>query len=189
MFLFFCQTISDRVPCRSLNFHFGSNLAGNSEVQYLLEGGKLFFRWPKNFEGRQNWSFLVSVPTTTQFTTRSSPTNDRDVWKMVKQSVKGQESINSKLALVMKSGKYSLGYHSTLKHLRQLKAKLIIIANNCPPLRKSEIEYYAMLSHTLVHHYNGNNVELGTACGKYFAVSIMSILDQGDSDLIRMIKA
>ncbi|KAJ9557135.1 hypothetical protein OSB04_011749 [Centaurea solstitialis] len=32
--------------------------------------------------------------------------------------------------------------------------KLIIISNNCPPLRKSEIEYYAML--VGVHHYNGH---------------------------------
>ncbi len=35
-------------------------------------------------------------------------------------------------------------------------AKLIIICNNCPPIRKSEIEYYAMLSKTGVHHYTGS---------------------------------
>merc|ERR1712013_785599 len=40
---------------------------------------------------------------------------------------KGSESINSRLALVMKSGKYTLGYRSTLKTLRQGKAKLSII--------------------------------------------------------------
>lgn len=34
--------------------------------------------------------------------------------------------------------------------------KLIIISNNCPPLRKSEIEYYAMLAKVGVHHYNGS---------------------------------
>jgi ribosomal protein L30E len=34
--------------------------------------------------------------------------------------------------------------------------------------RKSEIEYYAMLAKTGVHHYTGDNNELGTACGKYF---------------------
>lgn len=34
--------------------------------------------------------------------------------------------------------------------------KLIIIANNCPPLRKSEIEYYAMLAKVGVHHFNGS---------------------------------
>jgi large subunit ribosomal protein L30e len=62
---------------------------------------------------------------------------------------------------------------------------LIIISSNCPPLRKSEIEYYAMLSKTNVHHFSGNNVELGTACGKLYRTSVMSILDPGDSDIIR----
>ena len=47
-----------------------------------------------------------------------------------------------------------------------LQAKLVIISNNCPSVRKSEIEYYAMLSKTGVHHYTGNNVDLGTACGE-----------------------
>ncbi|WP_416515946.1 ribosomal L7Ae/L30e/S12e/Gadd45 family protein, partial [Klebsiella pneumoniae] len=36
--------------------------------------------------------------------------------------------------------------------IRQGKAKLVILANNCPALRKSEIEYYAMLAKTGVHH-------------------------------------
>ncbi|KAJ3416086.1 60S ribosomal protein L30 [Chytridiales sp. JEL 0842] len=94
------------------------------------------------------------------------------------------ENINSRLALVMKSGKYTLGYKSTLKTIRQGKAKLIIISGNCPPLRKSELEYYAMLSKTGVHHYAGNNIDLGTACGKYFRVGVLSIIDAGDSDII-----
>ena len=49
-------------------------------------------------------------------------------------------------------------------------AKLILIAGNAPPLRKSEIEYYAMLSKTTVHHFAGTNVALGTAAGKLFRV-------------------
>ena len=65
---------------------------------------------------------------------------------------------NSRLALVMKSGKVALGYKSTLKSLRSGKAKLVLIAGNTPPLRKSELEYYAMLSKTNVHHFSGNNV-------------------------------
>jgi len=47
----------------------------------------------------------------------------------------------------MKSGKYVLGYKQTLKTLRQGKAKLVIIANNTPPLR-----YFILLfvfSHSL----------------------------------------
>ena len=98
---------------------------------------------------------------------------------------KAAESINSRLALVTKSGKYVLGYKQTLKTLRQGKAKLVLISDNCPPLKKSEIEYYAMLAKTGVHHYTGNNIELGTACGKYFRVSCLAITDPGDSDIIR----
>jgi hypothetical protein len=49
-------------------------------------------------------------------------------------------------------------------------AKLVLIAGNCPPLRKSELEYYAMLSKTAVHHFAGTNVALGTAAGKMFRV-------------------
>ena len=39
----------------------------------------------------------------------------------VKKSKKSQESINSRLALVMKSGKFTLGYKTTLKTLRSGK--------------------------------------------------------------------
>ncbi|KAF7550970.1 hypothetical protein G7046_g7848 [Stylonectria norvegica] len=102
----------------------------------------------------------------------------------VKKSKKDANSINSKLALVMKSGKVVLGYKSSLKSLRSGKAKLIIIAGNTPPLRKSELEYYSMLSKAPIHHFSGNNIELGTACGKLFRCSTMAILDAGDSDIL-----
>ena len=40
-----------------------------------------------------------------------------------KKTKKAQESINSRLALVMKSGKYTLGYKTTLKTLRSGKVR------------------------------------------------------------------
>merc|ERR1712150_248136 len=126
-----------------------------------------------------------STRTLTPTTTTTTTTTPTTTTTMAPVKKKGNESINSRLALVMKSGKYTLGYRSTLKTLRQGKAKLVIIGSNMPQLRKSEIEYYAMLSKTGVHHYTGNNIELGTACGKYFRVAVLSITDPGDSDIIR----
>ncbi|CAM9470304.1 unnamed protein product [Phaeothamnion confervicola] len=101
-----------------------------------------------------------------------------------KKSKKTIESINSRLQLVMKSGKASLGYKQTLKTMRLSKAKMVIISSNCPPLRKSEIEYYALLAKLPVHHYLGSNTDLGTACGKYFRCSVLSVTDPGDSDIL-----
>lgn len=51
----------------------------------------------------------------------------------------------------MKSGKVVLGYKSTLKSLRSGKAKLILIAGNTPPLRKSELECMFLPLHILSH--------------------------------------
>lgn len=97
---------------------------------------------------------------------------------------KNQETINSKLGLVVRSGKYTLGYKSVVKSLRSGKAKLIVVAGNTPILRKSELEYYAMLSKTQVYYFQGGNNELGTVCGKLFSVGVLAVLDAGDSDIL-----
>jgi len=71
------------------------------------------------------------------------------------------ESVNSKLQLVMKSGKAVLGYKSTMKHLRRGQLKAIFVASNTPSIVKAEINYYALLSNTNVYPYVGNNIDLG----------------------------
>lgn len=43
----------------------------------------------------------------------------------VKKTKKAAESLNAKLALATKSGKYTMGYKSTLKTLRQGKGKFL----------------------------------------------------------------
>ena len=104
---------------------------------------------------------------------------------MAKKKTKNTDNINAQLALGMKSGKYVLGLKQTVKAIRNGKAKYVIISNNCPPLRKSEIEYYSMLAKVDVHHYAYNNNDLGTACGRYFRVSMLAITDPGDSDIAK----
>ena len=71
-------------------------------------------------------------------------------------SKKAAEGINARLAIVTRSGRYTLGYKQCLKSLRKGQSKLVLISNNCPALRKSEIEYYAMLAKVGVHHYAGS---------------------------------
>ena len=56
---------------------------------------------------------------------------------------------------------FSIGYKLALKSMRQGQAKMIVISNNCPAVRKTELEYYAILSGAKVQYFEGNNVELG----------------------------
>ncbi|XP_038171671.1 60S ribosomal protein L30-like [Arvicola amphibius] len=81
--------------------------------------------------------------------------------------------INSRLQLVMKSGKYVLGYKQTLQMIRQGKVKLVILTSNCPAFRKSEIEYYTMLAKT------------GHSMWKHYRVCTLAIIDPGDSGIMR----
>merc|ERR1739838_910313 len=102
---------------------------------------------------------------------------------MVSQN-KQQEGVKSVLAVVMRSGKVSLGYKSTLKAIRKAKSRLIFISNNCPTVRKTQLEYYAVLAGIKTILYDGNNVDLGSACGKFYRVTCLSIIDPGDSDIL-----
>ncbi|XP_035294270.1 60S ribosomal protein L30-like [Cricetulus griseus] len=101
-----------------------------------------------------------------------------------KKMKKSLELINSRLQLAMRSGKYTLGYKQTLMMIRQGKEKLVILANNCPAFRKSELEHCAMVTKTGVHPYSGSGTGLGTACGNYYRVHTLVTTDPGDSDVI-----
>ncbi len=57
-----------------------------------------------------------------------------------------------------------------MKCLRNGQSKLIVISNNCPAIRKTQLEYMAILGGSKVLHFDGNNIELG----KYSAPTISS---------------
>ena len=84
----------------------------------------------------------------------------------------------------MKSGKVVLGFKATIKSIRNGKAKLVFISSNCPIVRKSQIEYYAMLAGIPIINYGGNNVDLGTACGRLHRCATLAIIEAGDSDIL-----
>ncbi|KAL7673248.1 hypothetical protein ACOME3_008116 [Neoechinorhynchus agilis] len=104
------------------------------------------------------------------------------------KSKKVADSLNRPIQLVMKSGKYVLGFKQTMKTIRNGKAQLVLLSSNTPGLRRSMIEYLAFLTDVGVHHYAGTNVELGAVCGRSFRVGAVAITDPGDSDIFRVIK-
>lgn len=100
---------------------------------------------------------------------------------------KAQDSVSLTLTLVVKSGKYTLGTDQAIRNIRDGKAQLVFMANNCPPLVKSQVDYLCHLSKTPVRVFAGSSRELGIAVGKQFNVSIMTVLEAGDADLTSII--
>jgi len=60
------------------------------------------------------------------------------------------------------------------------EAKLIIVTSNCPEELFMEKKY----GKAPIYHFKGSNSELGAACGKPFAVSALTIIDAGESDIL-----
>jgi large subunit ribosomal protein L30e len=61
---------------------------------------------------------------------------------------------------------------------------MVLISKNMPIVRKSQLEYFSMIGNVKAVPYTGNNVELGSACGKLFRVGCMCIIEPGDSDIL-----
>ena len=84
--------------------------------------------------------------------------------ELINSRLQSLQLINSRLRY--EKWKVCAGVQADSENEQQGKVKLVILANNCPVLRKSDIEYYAMLAKTGVHHYSSNNTEWGTGCEK-----------------------
>ncbi|MCK4952857.1 50S ribosomal protein L30e [Candidatus Bathyarchaeota archaeon] len=97
--------------------------------------------------------------------------------------------INKALTMTMKTGKVLFGGNKTLNAARVGKAKLIIVAFNCPKNIREDIEYYSKLSNIPSIVYNGSSLDLGMACGKPFMVSALTIKDPGNSNILQLTEA
>lgn len=92
--------------------------------------------------------------------------------------------ITDQLPLAIKTGKYLIGYKQTLKSLHFNKAKVIVLTRNYPASKRKLIEYYAMINKVAVLGYEGNNNELAKLVDKFYRCGVISIVDQGEADLI-----
>lgn len=96
--------------------------------------------------------------------------------------------INKAIATAVKTGKVLFGANNAVKSVKTGRAKLILLAANCPKRVREDIEYYGKLSAIPVIIYNGTSIDLGAACGKPFMVSALTVKDPGDSDILKLTK-
>lgn len=97
--------------------------------------------------------------------------------------------INKAIATTVKTGKVLFGAENTIKTAKTGKAKLIVVAANCPQEIREDIEHYCRLSNIPIIIYNGTSIDLGVTCGKPFMVSALTIRDPGDSEILKLTEA
>ena len=97
--------------------------------------------------------------------------------------------IDKAIVTTVKTGKVLFGANDAISNAKARKAKLIIVASNCPQKIRGDIEYYCKLSNIPVTIYKGNRIDLGAVCGKLFRISALTIREPGDSDILKLTEA
>ncbi len=94
--------------------------------------------------------------------------------------------VDKAIATAVKTGKVSFGANAATLNAKTGKAKMIILAANCPKDIKEDIEYYCKLSKVPVMTYKGASMDLAEVCSKLFIISALSIRETGDSEILKV---
>lgn len=89
------------------------------------------------------------------------------------------------LRLAVDSGKAALGINSTLNSISSNTSKMIIIASKNKADRVNDIMHLAKISNVRVQLFDGTPMNLGVVCGKPFSVSTISIMEPGNSNILK----
>ena len=96
--------------------------------------------------------------------------------------------VDKAIASAVKTGKVSFGANSALLNAKTGKAKMIVLASNCPKNIKDDIEYYGKISKVPILTYKGASMDLANLCGKLFIISALSIREPGDSEILKAVE-
>jgi large subunit ribosomal protein L30e len=94
--------------------------------------------------------------------------------------------IDKAIATAVKTGKVSFGANSAIQSARTGKAKMIVLASNCPAEIREDVEYYCKLSNIPLLVYKGSSTDLAAVCGKPFLLSALTIREPGDSEILKL---
>jgi large subunit ribosomal protein L30e len=86
----------------------------------------------------------------------------------------------------VKKGEVKIGAKESTTAIKNGKAQLVVIAQNCPDI--NDLKKQAKSKKVPVYMYESNSIDLGYACGKAFAVSAFVVLNDGGSNILQLVK-
>lgn len=96
-----------------------------------------------------------------------------------------ETTFEDKLPLAIQTGNVLFGFKQCLKSLMSTECKMIVLSANLPALKRRQLEYYAYLNNNVpIYSFKGSNNDLAQSCAKFFRVGVLSILNDGEADLI-----
>nr|WP_320161078.1 50S ribosomal protein L30e [uncultured Methanoregula sp.] len=93
---------------------------------------------------------------------------------------------NTSLERALKTGSRVLGPVKTQKYVKEGRARMIIVAGNCPATTRTKI---SRNKNPLIHTFEGSSTEIRGVCGKPFSVSTLAIINPGESNIQSFMRA
>ncbi|MEM2192451.1 MAG: 50S ribosomal protein L30e [Candidatus Hadarchaeales archaeon] len=97
-------------------------------------------------------------------------------------------SVSEELGKAAKSGKLIFGTRKSVKALKNGLAKAVVVAANCPEKIFLDIKHYTKIAKIPLHVFEGDSRGLGIACGKPFTINVVTVVEEGDSNILSAVK-
>ncbi|MEE8358187.1 MAG: 50S ribosomal protein L30e [Candidatus Hydrothermarchaeales archaeon] len=95
-------------------------------------------------------------------------------------------NIERAIRTVVDTGEVILGAKESIASVMDKKARLVLVAENCPKDLKDDLDHYANISNIYVYNFPRSSMEMGAVCGKPYVISMLSIIEVGDSDILEL---
>ncbi|MEM3560896.1 MAG: 50S ribosomal protein L30e [Nitrososphaerota archaeon] len=92
--------------------------------------------------------------------------------------------LRKELKIVQTTGKMILGFRKSLKSIFQKKAKIVLVANNCPENLLIDLISASKVFNIPVIKTELSSIEFGALLNKPFSISVLSIIDEGESNIL-----
>lgn len=95
-------------------------------------------------------------------------------------------NVEKEIRSAVDTGKVIMGERETLKAVKAKGVKLVIYASNCKKELKNDLEKHANIAGVPIYQFGGPSIELGAVCGRPHLISMLGIVDSGDSDVMQL---
>lgn len=93
--------------------------------------------------------------------------------------------LTNDIRLAVDSGKTAIGLKTVISSIKVNDAKVIIVASKNKEGNLQDLMHMASVAGIKVIPFQGNPVELGAVCGKPFSVSAVSVIEPGNSNILK----
>jgi len=116
--------------------------------------------------------------------TKETKTKKKKVVRRRKTTKEKENPMVGAIRLTVESGKVDFGARRGMK----TDAKLYVIAQNTPERIRVDVRKQAKEKNIPLVEFRGSTMQLGAVCGKPFPVSVLSVYEEGTSNIMNLAK-